>query len=179
MAAAGDPSLALEALVGRFGEMVHRLGARFGLSGADADELVQEVRIRLWTAQGTPERLGTVNASYVYRTATTAALVLIRRKRSGVPTESLGARAEAAVDPAAGAESALEEGELTRQLRRALGTLKAPRELAVRMHLAGHGLADIAALTRWSEAKVRNLVYRGMEDLRRTLARGGIGPEGS
>ena len=172
MAAAEDPSVALESVVKRFGDTVHRVGARFGLSVAEMDELVQEVRIRLWTAQETPQRLREVNASYVYRTATTAALVLIRRKRTGVPTTSLDAHSERAADPAPGAEAALEESELTRRLQRALSGLKGPRELAVRMHLAGYGLEDIASLTRWSEAKARNLVYRGLGDLRRALASG-------
>ena len=36
---------------------------------------------------------------------------------------------------------------------------------------------EIAALLGWSEAKTRNLLYRGLADLRSALAARGIGPE--
>ena len=35
-------------------------------------------------------------------------------------------------------------------------------------------LVEIAELLAWSEAKVRNLVYRGLDDLRDALRREGI-----
>jgi len=47
----------------------------------------------------------------------------------------------------------------------------------VRMHLAGHPREEIAALLGWSEAKTRNLLYRGMNDLRERLTGMGIGWE--
>lgn len=177
-AAQDDLSLPLEALIARFAEMMRRVGARYGLSGADADELVQEVRISLWRARGTPEALAELNASYVYRAASTAALMILRRRRSGVRAERLDtATSVAAVDPRPGPAAAIETSEFTERLERALATLADPRQLAVRLHLVGYGLADIAALASWSEAKARNLVYRGLADLRRELARDGIGLE--
>ena len=75
-------SLAVEAVVSRFGAMVRQVGRRYRLDEADVDEVMQEVRIRLWRAQGTSEQIGEVNTSYVYRTASSAALDVIRRRRS-------------------------------------------------------------------------------------------------
>jgi RNA polymerase sigma-70 factor (ECF subfamily) len=45
------------------------------------------------------------------------------------------------------------------------------------MYLAGYTREDIAELMGWSEAKTRNLVYRGLDDLRRALTAMGIGWE--
>src|SRR3982750_4313154 len=75
-------SLAAEAVASRFGSMVRQVGRRYRLDESDADEVMQEVRIRLWRAQQTSEQIGEVSTSYVYRTASTAALDLIRRRRS-------------------------------------------------------------------------------------------------
>src|SRR4051794_41394558 len=75
-------SLTVEAVVSRFGAMVRQVGRRYRLDEADLDEVMQEVRIRLWRAQGTSEQIGEVNTSYVYRTASSAALDVIRRRRS-------------------------------------------------------------------------------------------------
>ena len=45
----------------------------------------------------------------------------------------------------------------------------------VRMHLAGYPREEIAKLMGWTEAKTRNLLYRGLADLRERLTAEGIG----
>ena len=44
------------------------------------------------------------------------------------------------------------------------------------MYLKGYGREEIAALLGWSEAKTRNLLYRGLDDLRQRLIARGIRP---
>jgi len=61
-------------------------------------------------------------------------------------------------------------------VHRALALLAEPRRAVVRMHLAGYERSEIAELLGWSEPKTRNLLYRGLADLRRILASWGIGP---
>jgi DNA-directed RNA polymerase specialized sigma24 family protein len=75
-------SLALEAAMTRFASMVRQVGRRYRLDESAQDEVMQEVRIRLWRARGTSEQIDETNTSYVYRTASTAALDVIRRRRS-------------------------------------------------------------------------------------------------
>ena len=43
-------SPALEAMVARFAERVRYIGVQHGLAGSDVEDLVQEVRLRLWKA---------------------------------------------------------------------------------------------------------------------------------
>ena len=53
------------------------------LDPAAIDEVFQEVRIRIWRAFVTaPERIAVLPASYVYQTASTAAIDFIRRRRA-------------------------------------------------------------------------------------------------
>jgi RNA polymerase sigma-70 factor (ECF subfamily) len=44
------------------------------------------------------------------------------------------------------------------------------------MHLSGYDRDDIARALGWSEGKTRNLLYRGLDDVRRRLAAMGISP---
>lgn len=179
----------LEAVVADFADMVRRVAWRHRLVDADADEVMQEVRIRLWRSHGTgapgSEQIARAPASYVYRTAVSAALDLLRRRRTQRAGLTMaleeeggaGAAAAAAALAAAGdrgPDAELEASELTAQVARAIETIPASRRPAVRMYLAGYPREEIASLMGWSEAKTRNLLYRGLADLRERLTEWGI-----
>ncbi len=173
-----EVSAALEGALARFGTMVRRVGWRHRLSDADVDELVQDVRIRLWRARADGEQIRTVTSSYVYRTAVSAALDLLRRRRSHhveplEPDDEPGEATRAAV-PVGPAEE-LAQSELAEEIARAVETIAPARRPVVRMHLAGYPREEIAGLLGWTEAKTRNLLYRGLADLRERLLARGIG----
>ncbi len=172
-------SSALESLVDHCTEMIRRVAWRHRLSDADVDEVMQEVRIRIWHAhqrvEDAGEQIASAPASYVYRTATSAALDLLRRRRArrddrtvAIDEQELGA----AVDE--GPEERVEASELTAQVARAIETIPATRRAVVRMYLVGYPREEIARLMGWSEAKTRNLLYRGLADLRERLTKMGI-----
>lgn len=174
-------SLAVEAVVSRFGSMVRQVGRRYRLDEADVDEVMQEVRIRLWRAQRTSEQIGEVNTSYVYRTASSAALDVIRRRRSrrAEHHQSLDdeSSAVALAEPAPGPHAELESAEVAAQVARAIETIPESRRPVVRMYLTGHPREEIAELMGWTEGKTRNLLYRGLADLRERLTEMGVGWE--
>ena len=176
----------------RFAAMVRRVGIRHGLSESDVDEVFQEVRIRLWRARADGanraldtapvgpaggEQISSVGSSYLYRTAVSAALDVLRRHRR--PRED--ALEDVGQEPAAPSRrepaQSLESSELAQQVARAIDTITPSRRPVVRMYLAGYTREEIAALLGWSEAKTRNLLYRGLADLRARLTEQGIGPE--
>src|SRR5438093_6151713 len=105
-------SASLEALVARFGRMVRRVGYDHGLTEADVEEVVQEVRIRIWKARA--DMIGELQAAYVHRTAVSAALDIIRRRRSETRFGSGDPEADVAVtsDPALDAQRGLEVADL-------------------------------------------------------------------
>ena len=70
-------SRALDDVVSRAAAAVRQAGWRFGLSPDEVDEVFQDVRIRLWNARGS-EQISETSTSYVYKTAASAALDLIR-----------------------------------------------------------------------------------------------------
>ena len=171
-------SLALEAAVARFGAMVRQVGRRYRLDESGLDEVMQEVRIRLWRARETSEQVGETNTSYVYRTASSAALDVIRRRRSrqadrhdAIDEGSVAVLRAREPDP----HTTLEGSELAERVTRAIDEIPASRRPPVRMHLAGYPREEIAKLMGWTEAKTRNLLYRGLADLRERLIAEGIG----
>jgi RNA polymerase sigma-70 factor (ECF subfamily) len=174
-------SSALETVLARFAAMVRGVGRRHQLSDADLDEVMQEVRIRLWRASQTSEQIERLGASYVYRTATSAALDLLRRRRAhgGDATRSLDEHPHASPPDPREPHRTLEEAELADRILQALDTLPPSRRPVVRMHLAGYTREEIAELLGWSEAKTRNLLYRGLADLRARLTDLGISMDGT
>ena len=173
-------SSALESTLARFKAMVRSVGARHRLDASDVDEVMQEVRIRLWRACRTSERIDQIGTSYVYRTATSAALDILRRRaRTSAGTDDVQARAPelgaSGRDPLADAEA----DEVAAHIGAAIGTLALGRRTVVRLYLAGYEREEIARMLGWSEAKTRNLLYRGLADLRAQLRALGIGPEGT
>src|SRR5215470_2905179 len=164
----------LERVFTEFAGLVRRVGQKYRLSDADLDDVMQEVRIRLWRAGGS-EKDEPVSASYVYRTSMSAAIDLIRRRRARGADRTVGL--DTVEEPAADTADPsrrVEEAELAEKLDRALEAIAPSRRPVVRMYLAGHSSEDIAALMGWTEAKARNLAYRGMADLRERLLEMGI-----
>lgn len=180
MSATPDPlSPALERALGNFPGVLRRICWRYGFSGADVDELLQEVRIRLWRAHGdlaeAGEHIASISASYLHRTALSAAIDLLRRRRArgGDRMMSIDEEQEG-LPETSGPEQELDQSELAAQVERAIETIPASRRPVVRMHLMGHSREEIAQLLGWSEAKTRNLLYRGLADLRERLLAQGI-----
>ncbi|HEX6052981.1 MAG TPA: sigma-70 family RNA polymerase sigma factor, partial [Gemmatimonadaceae bacterium] len=119
---------------------------------------------------------GSVTPSYLYRAATTAAIDIVRRRRAARgdsldqvdDAEVSARRAPATPDRDASLQ------ELGERIEQALRSIVASRRPVVRMYLAGYGTAEIAELMGWTEPKARNLVYRGLADLRQRLQAMGI-----
>src|SRR4051794_28314390 len=168
---ADSVSQALESVMTRYSGVLRTVGARYRLPSADLDELAQEVRVRLWGALSSDERIDAVSPSYLYRAATTAAIDIVRRRRTSrgdslelVDDAELSQRR---APPTPERDTSLRE--LGEQVEAALQSITPSRRPVVRMYLAGYGTTEIGELLGWTEAKARNLVYRGLADLRTRL----------
>ena len=165
----------LESLVTRFARFAGRIAHDRGLHQEDLDELLQELRVRFWRAR--KDGLRDLSAGYVRRAAISAALDIIRRHRAdrnvSIDDEGSGLSPLAALS--SGPDELLDQSELAQRVAAAVDGLAPPRRAAVRMYLDGYRREEIAELLRWSDAKTRNLLYRGLADLRAALLAQGIG----
>ena len=139
-------------------------------TGLDADEVEQEVRIRLWKALAS-ETVIDHPASYLHR-VTLSVIVDLLRKRQARPDcdpvtapDNLRAPSIDARDPQ---RLALQDAAAAALLA-ALGGLPERRRRPVQLHLQGFTTVQVARLLAISEAAARNLVYRGMDELRARL----------
>lgn len=69
----------------------------------------------------------------------------------------------------------MERRELALKVYETVERLADNRRQVVKLHLRGLSREEIEPLLGFSEAKVRNLLYRGLEDLRELLVKEGIG----
>jgi RNA polymerase sigma-70 factor (ECF subfamily) len=126
------------------------------------------------------ELIRRAKASYIYRAAISASIDIIRRRRARrFEATSLDGIADVASDPRRRADAGMEGDELAATVHRAVGLLSESRRAVVRMHLAGYERHEIADLLGWTEPKTRNLLYRGLSDLRQILESWGIRPGGT
>jgi RNA polymerase sigma-70 factor (ECF subfamily) len=175
-----DVSTALDGIVTRFAALMRRIGRSYRLPEDVIDEAIQEVRIRLWRTLATAPDIQRVPATYIYRTTVSAMLDLIRRRRSQreAAIESLESRVSTLPASTPSPDAGLDTSDVTQAVAQAIDAIPESRRAVVRMYLAGYAREEIAALLSWSEPKTRNLLYRGLDDLRRTLTARGIGVEG-
>ena len=165
----------LESLVLRFARFAGRIAHDRGLHHEDIDELLQELRVRFWRAR--KDGLLDLSANYVRRAAISAALDIIRRRRvdRNVSLDESESGSHPLATTLASPAEQLEQSELAQRVALAVDGLAPARRAAVRMYLDGYRREEIAELLTWSDAKTRNLLYRGLADLRAVLLAQGIG----
>src|SRR6185436_2773875 len=114
-------SSALETLLERFAGLILAIGRRHGLTAHEVDELTQAVRIRLWRARESGEMIGATPTSYIYRTAITAALDLIRSRREKLePLDALATAGEPAATTLGNPVEDIEASEMAHIVGRAV-----------------------------------------------------------
>ncbi len=160
--------------------MVLSIGRRAGLDEADLDELTQRVRVRLWRAQDGQADADAVTASYVHQAARSAAIDIVRTRR-GLLAGNSEPITDATVlsDPAPLPDVALEREETSAQILAAMDSLSPDRRTAVMLHLAGYSRDEISGMLGWQGARTRNLIHRGIADLRERLTALGLSPDGT
>jgi RNA polymerase sigma factor (sigma-70 family) len=178
----------LQTLLAQYGGLLRRTIAKAcpQAMGLSVDEIEQDARVQLWRAlRGdalTGERDIVHPVSYIHKVAVSATIRAIRRVRARredqldedershdrVPADALQA------GPEASPEAAAERQEWLRKIDAAMTQLAENRRLAVGLHMQGLTTSEIGDILGWSEAKTRNLVHRGLKDLRRHLRAAGI-----
>ena len=104
--------------------------------------------------------------------------LLRARRRTELDTEAAlreGPRAPAADR----SDTLVERAAISGPVERAMEGLAPDRRTAVSLWLSGYSWKEVAGLTAWSETRTRNLLYRGLDDLRAALRAMGLEPGAS
>jgi RNA polymerase sigma-70 factor (ECF subfamily) len=122
-------------------------------------------------------------ATYLYRVAVNTTLDAVRRaRRDSILVDGVVGEEESVVGEAMLVAATPEDDAITTDLlvhvRSCMAGLGDNRRRAVGLHLQGFTTREIGGLMGWTEAKARNLVYRGLHSLRERLKAEGIEYEG-
>lgn len=144
------------------------------VAGSDADRLGADIEQRLFTdlwKRYQKDEAIEHPSTYIYRAAVRETVRALKKdaRRAEAPLPPLLA-APRKDDP----HARLRGKEIEGAVNEALEAILPERARAVRFHLAGFAVDDIMALHGWSYGKARNLIARGMADVRQRLKRRGI-----
>jgi RNA polymerase sigma factor (sigma-70 family) len=151
--------------------------------GLQFDEIEQEARLRIWKALASEREIRDLT-SYLYRIAVSATLDAVRRvkrkREEQLVTEAEDDSPQTAqphqlkMDAAFAPDIRASRKQTIQRVKEAMARLPDNRRQAVGLHLQGMTTTEIADLLDWTEPKARNLVYRGLNDLREFLKESGI-----
>lgn len=158
-----------DALLMGYGHLISAAIRRVGGAkvAAEQDDIAQAVRVALWRRLADEQSIDHP-ASYVYKAAVRETVRAVARlhARQAVALDDLPG--EPPADTVDG-ERLVEAREQRQALSQALERLTPDRARAVRAHLAGLTVDELMQLRGWTYQRARNLVARGMADLRTRL----------
>jgi len=161
-----------ESLIRDYGRLIASVVARVGGPAVSEvrEDVEQEVRLSLWR-QLQAEQTIHHPSSYVYATAVRETVRWVKRE--------LARRVAAVPEELAATEGdpwrALAAREDQQTFEACLNRLTEDRQRALRAHLAGFDVQETMRMYDWSYQKARNLIARGMADLRGELRNRGLG----
>lgn len=136
-----------------------------------ADDLVQTALLRILELRRRSEQERELSSFYLKRVAYSALVDEIRRleRRRESPLDNDDGEPLPIPSPTPGPERRQASRELAEAIQGCLAGLLRPRRLAVTLYLQDVSVVDAAQLLGWELKHTRNLVYRGIADLRRCL----------
>lgn len=143
-----------------------------------AEDLVQVALLRILELRQRSEQERELSSFYLKRVAYSALVDEIRRleRRRESPLEMDDGEPLPVASDSPGPERLQEGREMGEGIRECLGTLLRQRQLAVTLYLQDVSVVEAAGLLGWDLKHTRNLVYRGLGDLRRCLEEKGFRP---
>ena len=161
-----------EGMVRQYGRLISTVVARVGGQATSLyrEDIEQQVLIELWRQV---DREQTIDhpSSYLYRAAVRETVRVLRRELS---REASSATAEGTLRGGESPFQSLAEKEQAEQVEACVASLPPERQRAVRAHLAGFDVREMMRMHGWPYQKARNLIARGMAELRAALQDRGI-----
>jgi RNA polymerase sigma factor (sigma-70 family) len=137
------------------------------------EDLVQAALLRVLEIERSNEANAVRSSSYLWRVAYSVAVDELRRLRRSEAVTMRTVEDEPVPEPVVPPPA---QPDLGPALRQCLGRLVEARRLAVVLHLEGFQSEEASRLLGWDRKRVRNLIFRGMDDLRDCLRVKGYEP---
>jgi RNA polymerase sigma-70 factor, ECF subfamily len=167
-----EVEVALSALYDRYSRTVYGVGLKILGNRSLAEELVQEVFLKVWRSAGTFDASRGSFSTWLYRVTRSCALDLYRKRASRVrQVPDGGPHIAAARDFSEGPQKMVDESWLSWRVSRALEVLDAPhREVIELAYFGGFSQREISERSGMPLGTVKSRTKRAFERLRGELA---------
>ena len=142
-------------------------------NGIDPDDISQEVKIKLWNVLVDEKKIFSYS-SYIKKIVNSCVIDQIRKSRREEGVISNEKRKKISDRRTFYKRHYFSEDQLKKLVGEAVESLMLSRQRVVKLFLLNMTLEEIAIFLNWSEAKTRNLLYRGLDDLKKILREKGI-----
>jgi RNA polymerase sigma factor (sigma-70 family) len=133
--------------------------------GLDVDDLVQEIKIKIWKILKNEKKI-TNMSSYIKKIIDSTVIDHIRRIKREDNIFSVESEKRASELKSKYIDNTIQDNELKEFISRAVDSLIETRKRAVKLFLLNMSIEEIAQYYNWSKDKTRNLLYRGLADLK-------------
>jgi len=157
-----------EDLVNRFADFIriHILKYNPYKYGVDPEDVSQDVRIKIWKLLHSEKNIASYS-SYIKKIVNSSVIDQLRklRREEGIFNhEKIVAERELAYSIELARFRSLEE-----TVGKAVDSLIDSRRQVVKLYLLNLSIEEISGYLHWSTGKTRNLLYRGLSDLKKIL----------
>ncbi len=176
MTGPSSPEKDLEALLARFTNFIRAHIQKFEVQrfGIDPDDIAQEVRIKIWKLIENEKNI--VNyASYIKKIVDTVVIDQLRLLRKDEQIYRMEKQKQVAEQMNGYRPHVLRNARMKEAVGKAVESLIESRRNVVKLYLFELSIEEISRFYGWSLHKTRNLLYRGLADLKRTLKEADIG----
>jgi RNA polymerase sigma-70 factor (ECF subfamily) len=147
---------------------------RFGLEkrGIDPEDIIQEVKIKLWKRLGHEKNIN-LRPLYIQRVINSTLVDHLRQLRREEKV-ILFEKQRLLDEERESSDASLQRDIFWRSVGDAADSLMESRRKVVKLFLMDLTIDEISSSLRWSKNKTRNLLYRGLSDLRGKLRDRGV-----
>ncbi len=136
--------------------------------GMDPEDILQEVRIKLWKLLRSEKNIANY-PSYIRKVVDTSVIDQLRRLKREEDIFLVERKKQVEEHELLYSPEAARLRSLKDSVGRAVESLIESRKRVVQLYLLNMTIEEISAYFQWTEHKTRNLLYRGLADLKRIL----------
>jgi len=164
-----------EEIIDRFARFIEANIQKFDpqKNGIDPDDLSQEIKIKLWKILQDEKNIHNYS-SYIRKIVDSTVIDQLRRFRRQAGIIKVEKRKKISDYKSQYSMSSTSERDHSEIIGKAIESLMESRRKPVRLFLLNMTLEEISIYLNWSRDKTRNLLYRGLADLKRILKDKGI-----
>jgi RNA polymerase sigma factor (sigma-70 family) len=171
-----SPEKDLEVLLTRFTNFIRAQIQKFEVQrfGIDPEDIVQEVRIKIWRLVESEKNVVSY-ASYIKKIVDTVVIDQLRLLRKDEQLFKMEKQKQVAEQLNGYRPSVLLDAQMKEAVGKAVESLIDSRRNVVKLYLFDLSIEEISRFYGWSLHKTRNLLYRGLADLKRSMKKADIG----